>query len=242
LKKTLDLNLSGKDALIITDIQLDFLPGGALPIKEGDQLVPILNDYTKLFAKAKTKIVASRDWHPANHVSFEAQGGPWPAHCVQGSAGAKFSPNLKLPKDVTVISKATDPDKEAYSAFDGTGLEEQLKTAGVTRIFIGGLATDYCIVNSVLDARKAGYQVVVLSDATRGLDVKPGDVEKAFRTMRSAGAAQVTLSDFPDPDDLIGLESPAEIEGDKPLGESDVKKKARMRPRGSYKQVRRERG
>ncbi len=241
MKKTLDLNLSGKDALIITDIQIDFLPGGALPIKEGDQIIPILNDYAKLFASSKTKIVATRDWHPANHVSFEAQGGPWPPHCVQGSEGAKFSPKIKLPKDVTVISKATDPNKEAYSAFDGTELEEQLKAAGITRIFIGGLATDYCVVNSVLDARKAGYQVVVLSDATRGIDVNPGDVEKAFRTMRSAGAAQATLSDFPDPDDLIGVESPAEVEGDRPLGESDMKKKARMRPRGSYKQVRRER-
>jgi nicotinamidase/pyrazinamidase len=242
LKKTLDLNLSSKDVLIITDIQLDFLPGGAIPVKEGDQIIPILNDYTKLFASVKAKIVASRDWHPANHISFEAQGGSWPPHCVQESVGAKFSPALKLPKDVTVVSKATNPNKEAYSVFTETELEKQLKTAGIARIFIGGLATDYCVVNSVLDARKVGFDVVVLADATRGIDVNPGDVEKAFATMKSAGAAQVTLADFPEPEDLAGDENPAEVVGDEPLGESDVKKKARMRPRGSYKQIRREKG
>ena len=242
MKKTLDVNLSNKDALIITDIQKDFLPGGALPIKEGDQIIPALNEYAKIFSKAKTKIVASRDWHPSNHISFTAQGGKWPPHCVQETDGAKLSPDLKLPKETIIVSKATDPIKEAYSVFDGTGLGEDLRSSGVTRIFIGGLATDYCVVNSTVDARKLGFAVLVLADATRGIDSKPGDVEKAFATMTKIGAAQVTLDDFPEPDPLSGAESSAEVDGDKPLGKSDGKKKARMRPKGSYKRVRTEHG
>jgi nicotinamidase/pyrazinamidase len=242
LKKTSEINISTKDALIITDIQKDFLPGGALPVKEGDQIIPALNEYIKTFSKANAKIVASRDWHPSNHLSFTNQGGPWPPHCVQETPGAAFSPDLKLPKVVTVVSKATDPKKEAYSVFDGTELSEQLKLCGVTRIFIGGLATDYCVVNSVIDARKKSLEVVVLADATRGIDVNPGDVEKAFKTMSQVGATQVTLDDFPEPAALSGTENPAEVEADKPLDKSDFKKKARMRPKGSYKRVKTEHG
>jgi nicotinamidase/pyrazinamidase len=235
LKKTLDLNISSKDALIIADIQNDFLPGGALPVDQGDQIIPVLNEYAKMFNKTDAKLVASRDWHPPKHISFTAQGGPWPPHCVQETEGAKFSPDLKLPKSTIIVSKATDSGKEAYSVFDGTDLGVQLKSGGVTRIFIGGLATDYCVVNSVIDARKMGFDVVVLLDATRGINVKSGDVDHAFETMRRNGATQLTLADFPEPEALSGVESPEDVEGDKPLGKSDVKKKARMRPKGSYK-------
>jgi nicotinamidase/pyrazinamidase len=235
LKKTLDLNISSKDALIVADIQNDFLPGGALPVDQGDQIIPVLNDYAKMFNKAKAKIVASRDWHPPKHISFTAQGGPWPPHCVRETDGAKFSPDLKLHSGTNIVSKATDSGKEAYSVFDGTELGEQLKAQGVTRIFIGGVATDYCVVNSVMDARKMGFDVVVLVDATRGINVKSGDVDQAFETMRRNGATQLTLADFPEPEALSGVESPEEVDGDKPLGKSDVKKKARMRPKGSYK-------
>ena len=235
MKKTLDLNISSKDALIVADIQNDFLPGGALPVDQGDQIIPVLNDYAKMFNKAKAKIVASRDWHPPKHISFTAQGGPWPPHCVRETDGAKFSPDLKLPSGTNIVSKATDSGKEAYSVFDGTELGEQLKAQGVTRIFIGGVATDYCVVNSVMDARKMGFDVVVLVDATRGINVKSGDVDQAFETMRRNGATQLTLADFPEPEALSGVESPEEVDGDKPLGKSDVKKKARMRPKGSYK-------
>ena len=242
MKKTLDLNISSKDALIIADIQNDFLPGGALPVDKGDQIIPVLNDYAKMFNKAKAKIVASRDWHPPKHISFKAQGGAWPPHCIKETEGAKFSPELKLPLGTTVVSKATDSGKEAYSVFDGTGLGDQLKSWGVTRIFIGGLATDYCVVNSVLDAHKLGFAVVVLVDATRGINVKPGDVDQAFENMHRNNATQLTLGDFPEPNALSGIESPEEVEGDKPLGKSDVKKKARMRPKGSYKQIRTEHG
>jgi nicotinamidase/pyrazinamidase len=242
LKKTLDLNLTSKDILIITDIQKDFLPKGALPVKEGDQIIPALNEYAKMFKAAKTKIVASRDWHPKNHISFTTQGGPWPAHCVQDTEGAKFSPDLKLPEGTIIISKATDPHKEAYSVFDDTVLAEQLKELGVSRIFIGGLATDYCIVNSVLDARRMGYETVVLADATLGINITPGDVDRAFEAMSKTGAMQVTLADFPEPDPLTGIVSPAEVEADKPLGKVAIKKKARMRPKGAHDRVRSERG
>jgi nicotinamidase/pyrazinamidase len=242
LKKTLDLNLDSKDILIVADIQNDFLPGGALPIKEGDQIIPVLNEYAKMFNQANAKVLASRDWHPPKHISFIAQGGPWPPHCVKETEGAKFSPDLKLPEGVIVVSKATDSGKEAYSVFDGTELGEQSKSWGVKRIFIGGLATDYCVVNSVIDARKMGFDVAVLADATRGINVNPGDVDRAFETMSRSGATQVTLADFPELEPLSGVESPEEVEGDKPLGKSDVKKKARMRPKGSYKRVRSERG
>jgi nicotinamidase/pyrazinamidase len=242
LKKNLDLNTTAKDALIVTDIQMDFLPGGALPVPEGDLVIPVLNEYLRIFKRTKAKIFASRDWHSLNHISFKAQGGPWPPHCVQETEGAKFSPALKLPKDIIVVSKATDPLREAYSVFDGTGLEDQLKSQGVTRIFVGGLATDYCVVNSVLDARKMGFNVVVLVDGSRGINVKPGDVDKALNAMMKSGAEQITLADFPEPEALTGDESNMEVTADKPLTEGDLRKKARMRPKGSYKQVRRERG
>ncbi|MFB3888751.1 MAG: nicotinamidase [Candidatus Bathyarchaeia archaeon] len=242
MKKNLNLTPTSQDALIVTDIQLDFLPGGALPVAEGDLLVPVINDYVRIFEKAKSKVIASRDWHPANHMSFTAQGGPWPSHCVQDSDGAKFHPDLKLPKDVLVVSKATDPAKEAYSVFDGTGLAETLRSLGVTRLFFCGLATDYCVVNSVLDARRLGLDTFVLVDATRGINVKPGDVERALDAMVKNGAVLVSLADFPEPEVLVGDESPVEVAGDRPLLKVETKKKARMRPKGSYKRVRRERG
>jgi nicotinamidase/pyrazinamidase len=242
LKKSLDLNINSKDALIIADIQKDFLPKGALAVKESDEIIPVLNEYAKIFKKAEAHVIASRDWHPPKHISFQAQGGPWPPHCVKDTEGAKFSPDLKLPEGTPIISKATDSSKEAYSVFDETGLDKQLMDQGVKRVFICGLATDYCVVNSVLDARNMGLEAVVLVDATRGINAKPGDVEKAFETMKRKGAALVTMADFPEPEPLSGEEIPADVEADKPLGKFDEKKKARMRPKGSYKRVRSERG
>ncbi len=238
-----DTKLGSSDALIITDVQMDFIPGGALPVPEGDQVIPVLNEYAKIFKKANTRIFASRDWHPPNHLSFKAQGGPWPPHCIQESEGAKFHPDLRIPEGIVVISKATDPAKEAYSAFDGTELADKLKAQGVTRIFVGGLATDYCVLNTVLDARKLGFETVLLLDGTRGINVKLGDVEKAVGQMVKSGAEQVTLDDFPEPLDTPMDEEPnAERVGDKPLSKIETKKKARMRPRGPYKRVRTERG
>jgi len=242
LKRKVSLDITSKDALIVTDIQKDFLPGGALPVPDGDMVIPVLNDYIKMFTEANAKIIASRDWHPPNHMSFVTQGGQWLPHCVQNREGAEFSPDLKLPKIVLVVSKATDPKKEAYSIFDGTELAERLKEEGIQRILIGGLAADYCVLNSVLDARKMGIETYVLADATKGLNVKPGDVDKAFETMTLRGAKLVTLEDFPEPEPLKGVESPEDVEGDTPLGKNDIKKKARMKAKGPYDRVRSERG
>ncbi len=236
------MKIGNSDALLVTDIQNDFLPGGALPIKEGDEVIPVLNEYIQIFKHAKAKIIASRDWHPENHISFKAQGGPWPPHCVQDTEGAKFHPDLKLPADTTIVSKAIDPHNEAYSVFEGTGLGNMLKAQGISRIFVGGVATDYCVVNSVLDAKKLGLEAVVLMDGIRGIDANPGDVDKAVDAMIKSGATSLTLADFPEPETLAGEESPAEVIADQPLTKVDIKKKARMRPKGSYKRVRRERG
>ena len=240
LKK--NYNITSSDALLITDIQKDFLSGGALPVSQGDTIIPVLNEYAERFNNAGGHIFASRDWHPSNHISFKAQGGPWPPHCVQQTEGAKFSPDLKLPTDTVVISKATDPKRESYSVFDGTDFSEQLKNKGVKRLFVGGLATDYCVVNTVLDARKLSYGTVVLMDATLGINVKPSDVDRAIEAMIKAGAEQATTADFPDAVDTLPVEeAEADAMEDKPSVRAAGKKKARMRPRGSVKRIRTER-
>lgn len=234
--------LSKNDALIVTDIQIDFLPGGALPVPEGDQVIPLLNEYISIFKNLNLKIFSTRDWHPLNHISFKAQGGPWPPHCVQKSDGAKFSPLLKLPNNVIVISKATNPLKEAYSSFEGTELEQELRKSEVSRIFVGGFATDYCVKNTVLDGLTLGFAAVFLIDASRGIDVKDGDVESAVREMTKNGAEQATLEDFPEP--LIPIlteEAAPEVIADEPLTRAEIKKKIRMRSRGPYRKVRSER-
>ena len=234
--------IKNSDALLITDIQKDFLPGGALPIDNGDEIIPVINDYIRRFIAAKGHVLASRDWHPINHISFKAQGGPWPPHCVQETTGAKFSPDLKLPPHTIVISKATNPEREAYSAFDGTSLEHELKTLCVKRLFIGGLATDYCVVNTVVDARKLGFETVVLVDATLGINVEPGDVDRAIETMLKSGAQQGTADDFQDAVDELPIEEtqPDSLE-EKPSQRAEVKKKSRMRSKGSAKRIRTER-
>lgn len=237
-----DFSVDKTDALIIVDVQNDFCPGGALPVPEGDQVIPVLNDYIKIFKKANARIFATRDWHPPNHISFKAQGGPWPPHCVQNSEGAKFHPDLKLPRDTTIISKATDPLKEAYSGFDGTKLANTLKTQGAARVFVGGLATDYCVKNTVLDARKMGFETVLLLDAIRGINVEPDDVKKAIAEMIKNDTKQATLEDFPEPLEIPPAENPdTDLLAKKPLTKVETKKKARMRPRGRYKRVRTER-
>jgi nicotinamidase/pyrazinamidase len=175
-------------ALLVTDIQNDFCPGGALAVPDGDKVIPLINQYIRLFQSQGATIVASRDWHPASHCSFKEQGGPWPSHCVQGSWGGQFHPALSLPPGCLIISKATDPTREAYSVFEGTPLAERLREAGSATIFITGLATDYCVKHTVLDARKLGFQTVVLCDAIRGIDATPGDSERAIRAMQDAGA------------------------------------------------------
>jgi nicotinamidase/pyrazinamidase len=185
-----------KSALLIADVQIDFCPSGALGVPGGDEVVPVVNAYIGFFYARKLTIIASRDWHPPNHCSFKEQGGPWPVHCVQGSRGAQFHPDLVLPPGTPVISKATDPRKDAYSAFEGTTLEARLRELGSETLYISGLATDYCVKQTVLDARKLGFRVVVLEDAIRGIDATTGDCERAIREMREAGAILAKARDL----------------------------------------------
>jgi nicotinamidase/pyrazinamidase len=181
------------DVLLVTDIQNDFLPGGSLAVTGGDEVIPVLNRYIAEFVARRLPVYATRDWHPPEHCSFHEQGGPWPVHCVRDTHGAAFSALLELPLDTTVISKATLQDQEAYSSFQGTDLDSRLRAAGIRRVFIGGLTTDYCVLNSVRDARNAGYEVFVLADAIRAVNVQPGDGQRAEAEMASLGARLITL-------------------------------------------------
>ncbi len=235
-----EIRLNSTDALIIGDVQIDFLPGGALPIPGGDEIIPVLNDYIYLFVAAKAKIFATRDWHPPNHTSFKPFGGPWPMHCLQDSEGAKFRPDLRLPKDVIVISKATDPQREAYSAFDGTPLADELRAKGIARVFVGGVATDYCVRYTVLDALSLGFPAFLLSDAIRGINVQPGDSEKAVQTMLAKGAKSTMLEDFVEPTDISVGEPAGEATAETSLVKAAIKKKARLRSRGPYRKTKTE--
>ncbi len=237
-----EIQIARTDALIVTDIQIDFLPGGALPVPRGDEVVPVLNEYISLFQSAKAKIFATRDWHPPNHMSFKPFGGPWPMHCVQNSEGAKFHPDLKLPKDVTVISKAMDPQREAYSSFDSTPLADDLREVGVTRLFVGGLATDYCVRWTTLDAIALGFNVVVLIDAVRGINVNPDDSENAIKEVQQKGAKVAVLENFAEPTEIPADEAKNdELDSEEPLAKAEIKKKARLRSRGPYRKTKIER-
>lgn len=189
------LKIDREAALIVVDVQNDFCPGGALAVKGGDQVVPVFNRYLELFDRAGAPVYATRDWHPANHCSFKTQGGPWPPHCVQGTAGAEFHPDLKIPHHAIVISKARRPQDDPYSEFVGTNLELDLKRRRVRRVLVGGLATDYCVRATTLDACRLGFETYLLTDAIRGIDVKPGDSEKAIEAMKKAGAQLVSLEE-----------------------------------------------
>ena len=181
------------DVLLVTDIQNDFLPGGSLAVSHGDEVVPVLNRYIGAFLAQGLPVYATRDWHPERHCSFHAQGGPWPPHCVAGTRGAEFAATLTLPPDATVISKATSQDQEAYSSFQGTDLDRRLRAAGIHRVFIGGLTTDYCVLNTVRDACQLGYEVFLLTDAIRAVDVQPGDGLRAEEEMARLGARRISL-------------------------------------------------
>lgn len=182
------------DALIIVDVQRDFLPGGALAVPAGDEVVQPLKRAMDAFAGAGLPVFQSRDWHPPDHCSFKSEGGPWPPHCVAGTPGARFAPGLEAHTGAVVISKATRPDQDAYSAFQGTTLERLLQKAGVRRLVVGGLATDYCVKATVRDAITHGLEVIVLIDAVRAVELTPGDGRRALREMHMQGA-RLTTSD-----------------------------------------------
>ncbi len=186
-----NVHIARGDALVVVDVQKDFLPGGRLAVPDGDAVVPLLNDYIERFVAAGLPVFATRDWHTPDHCSFQAQGGIWPPHCVADTEGAEFATDLKLPASAVVISKATRRDKDAYSGFEGTDLAEQLRTQHVNRVFVGGLATDYCVLQTVKDALREGFRVVVLRDAIRAVNVQPEDGAKAEREMATLGAVPV---------------------------------------------------
>lgn len=179
------------DALVLVDVQNDFMQNGSLAVKDADAILPPLNAYVALAAEAGIPIFATRDFHPANHCSFRERRGPWPAHCVAGTPGAELSPKLRLPDSVILVEKGSDPDRDAYSGFDGTKLEERLHERGIRRLFIGGLATDFCVLETVRDAIRLGFEVVLLADAVKAIDV--GNGERAREEMEKLGARPATL-------------------------------------------------
>ncbi len=188
--------LAAGDALVVTDVQNDFLPGGSLAVAGGEQVVPVLNRYIAFFRSRRLPIFATRDWHPPNHCSFYEQGGPWPPHCIANTRGAAFPDDLAFPPGVQIVSKADEPDKEAYSSFGGGHLHRLLQAAHIRRIFVGGLTTDYCVLNTVKDGLQLGYETFLLADAVRAVNVKPGDGQHALDEMAGAGSVAIRYEDL----------------------------------------------
>lgn len=192
--------MSQRDALIVVDVQNDFCPGGALAVENGDEVVPVLNRYIERFVALRLPIFATRDWHPVKTTHFKAYGGVWPVHCVQGTHGAEFHPDLKLTPEITIVSAGMAADEDGYSGFlgrdsSGTSLAALLRDRGVDRLLIGGLATDYCVKHTVLDGIQEGFQVMLIGDAVRGVNLNPGDSEQAIKEMSAAGAIVVRGND-----------------------------------------------
>ncbi len=176
-----------KRALIVVDVQNDFCPGGALAVPEGDKVVAPLNGLMEEFLQRGEPVFKSRDWHPARTKHFADYGGTWPVHCVQETRGAEFHAELIDDPQIEVVSKGTG-DEDNYSAFDGTDLAQRLREQGVEEIWVGGLATDYCVKNTVLDGLKEGFRVKALANAMRPVELQPGDGDRAIEEMRRAGA------------------------------------------------------
>lgn len=186
-----------KRALVLVDVQNDFCPGGALAVTEGDRVVPPLNKLAAEFLQRDEPVFRSRDWHPRQTKHFAEFGGTWPVHCVQDTKGAEFHPDLINDPRIRTIAKGMG-DEDSYSAFDGTDLAQQLRQLSVQEVWVGGLATDYCVKNTVLDALKEGFQVKAVEDAMRAVEVNAGDGERAIEEMRSAGAEIVNSSNLAD--------------------------------------------
>ena len=200
-EETIKLKFKQNQSLLIVDVQNDFCPGGALAAAQGDEVVPVLNKYIELFSKERLTVFASRDWHSKKTKHFKAYGGPWPEHCVQDSKGASFHPQLKLPPQTIILSKGMDPDSDSYSAFQGSDASGRdflsiLKSRGIKELWVGGLATDYCVKSSTLDALKKGFKVCLLIDAIRGVNLNPDDSQKAIEHMLSRGATKMTYSNI----------------------------------------------
>ena len=195
-QSTSSLSVGAGDALLIADIQYDFLPGGALGVVGGDEIIPVLLRYIKHFESRGLLTIATRDWHPPDHCSFQERGGIWPVHCVAGSSGAEPPVGFLLPPNTLIIHKGTASDKEVYSAFENTMLDTELRLRTVRRIFVGGLATDYCVLNTVKDALRLGYAAVLLVDGIRAVNVRPNDGRAAEEEMIRLGAIPFHLKDL----------------------------------------------
>lgn len=188
-------------ALLVVDMQKDFCPGGRLPVKDCLGIIENINKYLVKFKERNYPIFASRDWHPSETSHFKEHGGKWPEHCIQDTEGAEFHPELRLPEDVIIISKGVSKDKDSYSAFEGhsknhKSLEALLKEMGIRELYVCGVATDYCVKSSSLDALGLGLKVYLLMDAIKGVDVNPGDSQRALDEMLKSGVVKLTLRDL----------------------------------------------
>lgn len=191
------IHLNEKDALIVVDVQVDFLPGGSLAVPNGDQVIPPLNGYIKRFSQQGLPIFFTRDWHCSQHCSFRENGGPWPPHCLADNPGAQFAPDLLLPQDnLYIVSKGEHSDMDAYSGFQDTPLLKLLREQGVRRVFIGGIATEYCVKATVMDALNFGFVTMLLTDAIQGVAANLGDMETAVQQILAGGALALTMEDF----------------------------------------------
>ncbi len=190
-----------KKALLIVDVQNDFCPGGALAVPEGEKIVPAINKYIRIFTKKKLPVFATRDWHPVRTRHFKDFGGLWPVHCLQNTRGAAFHPDLKLSKDAILLYKGMDPQEDCYSSFSAQDLSGQplsniLKRMGIIELYIAGLATDYCVKFTAIDALKQKFKVKILTDAIKGVNFKPKDSEQAINKIVKMGARKVKLGDL----------------------------------------------
>jgi nicotinamidase-related amidase len=188
----MSVTIAPDDALIVVDVQHDFLPGGALAVASGDRIFGPINALAPRFGR----VYATRDWHPADHSSYAEHGGPWPVHCVAETHGAAFDPRLQLEHVDVVVDKGTDRETDGYSGFAATGLAGDLKANGVKRVFVCGLATDYCVKATALDAKSAGFATVVIADAAAAVNVTPGDEQRALDELTANGVSVVTHSDI----------------------------------------------
>lgn len=189
------VNLTNRDALIVVDVQIDFCSEGSLPVTGSDLIIPVLNKYIQKFNRCNIPIFATRDWHPPKHISFKENGGIWPVHCIQMNSGASFHPGLHLPDNTHIVNKGTSENIDAYSGFEQTNLESSLRKQNIKRVFVGGLATDYCVKATVLDALTYGFSVIVLEDGSSGVDLNQGDSSTALDEMVRAGALTITIKD-----------------------------------------------
>lgn len=194
-------SLGTNSVLIIVDMQNDFCPGGSLAVNGGDEIVPVINRYIEMFRKRGLPVIASRDWHPHETSHFKGFGGLWPEHCVQGSFGAGFRAGLLLPPDLLVFSKGMDPERDDYSALQGRDpagrtMANHFMKEGVSDLYLSGLATDYCVLQTGLEGLRLGFSVTVLVDSIRGVDLRPGDSERALDELKTAGAVLLTIEEL----------------------------------------------